>query len=111
MDYQKGTADSCSPPPRRSRPFNDNQSYEYADKPEGRGPARNTSHTTPKCIRCDNGPESTSWAPRLFLRRGVRHALIQPGSPWQNGFAQSFIATCRSECLDPEVFRNLADAQ
>lgn len=66
----------------------------------------------PLHVRCDNGPEFASWALRLFLRDcGVGHALIQPGSPWQNGFAESFIGTFRSECLDPETFDNLADAQ
>jgi putative transposase len=66
----------------------------------------------PEHIRCDNGPEFTSWTMRLFLQgSGVGHALIQPGSPWQNGFAESFIGTFRSECLDTEIFQNLADAQ
>ena len=69
-------------------------------------------HGVPKQIRCDNGPEFASWAMRLFLEgKGVSHVLIQPGSPWQNGFAESFIGTFRSECLDPELFFNLSDAQ
>lgn len=67
---------------------------------------------TPECIRCDNGPEFISWTLRLFLkRRGIELVNIQPGSPWQNGFAESFIGTLRDNCLDIEVFRNLADAQ
>ena len=66
----------------------------------------------PKHNRCDNGPEFASWTMRLFLESsGIEHALIQPGSPWQNGFAESFIGTFRSECLDAEIFNNLADAQ
>lgn len=66
----------------------------------------------PEFIRCDNGPEFTSWSLRLFLQaEGARHLLIQPGSPWQNGFAESFIGTFRTECLDIETFANLADAQ
>ena len=66
----------------------------------------------PEALRCDNGPEFISWTLRLFLkRRGVRLVLIQPGSPWQNGYAESFIGTFRDNCLDVEVFRNLADAQ
>lgn len=69
-------------------------------------------HGKPNQIRCDNGPEFASWAIRLFLEsKGIGHALIQPGSPWQNGFAESFIGTFRSECLDPEIFFNLTDAQ
>lgn len=71
-----------------------------------------SKHGRPEHIRCDNGPEFASWAMRLFLKSSeVEHALIQPGSPWQNGFAESFIGTFRSECLDTEIFYNLADAQ
>ena len=66
----------------------------------------------PECIRCDNGPEFLSWTLRLFLkRRGVRLVPVQPGSPWQNGFIESFNGAFRAECLDVELFRNLADAQ
>lgn len=66
----------------------------------------------PECIRCDNGPEFIYWHVRLFLkRRGIELVFIQAGSPWQNGFAESFIGTFRDNCLDVEVFRNLADAQ
>ena len=66
----------------------------------------------PECIRCDNGPEFTSWTLKLFLlSAGVEHLLIQPASPWQNGYAESFIGTFRTECLDIETFANLADAQ
>ena len=69
-------------------------------------------HGRPECIRCDNGPEFTCWALKLFLEdEGIRHVLIQPGSPWQNGYAESFVGTFRSECLDTELFQNLADAQ
>lgn len=66
----------------------------------------------PEYIRCDNGPEFVSWTLKLFLlNQGVAHALIQPASPWQNAFAESFIGTFRSECLDTQLFHNLADAQ
>lgn len=66
----------------------------------------------PEIIRCDNGPEFISWTLRLFLKlKGVKLVLIQPGSPWQNGYAESFIGTFRDNCLDVEAFRNLADAQ
>jgi putative transposase len=67
---------------------------------------------TPEIMRCDNGPEFISWTLRLFLKlRGVKLVLIQPGSPWQNGYAESFIGTLRDNCLDIEAFRNLVDAQ
>lgn len=66
----------------------------------------------PKFIRCDNGPEFSSWTVRLFLKKlGVKLVFIQPGSPWQNGFAERFIGTLRSECLSVEVFQSIADAQ
>ena len=66
----------------------------------------------PECLRCDNGPEFASLTLRLFLRsEGVKLVFIQPGSPWQNGYEESFIGTFRSECLDIELFRNLLDAQ
>jgi putative transposase len=66
----------------------------------------------PEIIRCDNGPEFISWTFRLFLKRqGVRLVFIQPGSPWQNGFSESFNGTFRDNCLDIEAFKNLADAQ
>lgn len=71
-----------------------------------------SQYGAPRSIRCDNGPEFASWTLRLFLkRRGVELTFIQPGSPWQNGFAESFIGTLRDGCLDVEAFRNLADAQ
>jgi len=66
----------------------------------------------PSYIRCDNGPEFRSWSVRLFLKRhGVKLVWIQPGSPWQNGFAERFIGTLRSECLSAERFVTLAEAQ
>lgn len=66
----------------------------------------------PEVLRCDNGPEFISWTLKLFLKqRGVKLVWIQPGSPWQNGYAESFIGTFRDNCLDVEAFRNLADAQ
>ncbi len=70
------------------------------------------THGRPESIRCDNGPEFTCWAIKLFLEaEGIQHVLIQPGSPWQNGYAESFIGTFRNECLDTDTFKNLADAQ
>lgn len=70
------------------------------------------AHGKPECVRCDNGPEFASLTLGLFLRKeGVRLVFVQPASPWQNGYAESFIGTFRSECLDAECFANLADAQ
>jgi putative transposase len=49
---------------------------------------------------------------RGFLRgRGVSTAYIEPGSPWQNGFAESFHSRFRDEFLEREVFLGVIDAQ
>lgn len=66
----------------------------------------------PKHIRSDNGPEFIAQAIRRFLAAaGVETLYIEPGSPWQNGYAESFHSRLRSELLDAEVFENVADAQ
>lgn len=66
----------------------------------------------PKHIRSDNGPEFIARAIRQFLERaGVEALYIEPGSPWQNGYAESFHSRLRSELLDAEVFENVAAAQ
>ena len=55
----------------------------------------------PGHLRCDNGPEFVSWTVKFFLQEhGVRHVTIQPGSPWQNGFAES--------ALEIDVLREVA---
>jgi putative transposase len=66
----------------------------------------------PKHIRSDNGPEFIAHAIRRFLAAaGVETLYVEPGSPWQNGYAESFHSRLRSELLDAEVFENVADAQ
>ena len=66
----------------------------------------------PAYLRCDNGPEFIALALRGFLHRaGVATAYIEPGSPWQNGFAESFHGRFRDEFLDQEVFVSALDAQ
>ena len=66
----------------------------------------------PKHIRSDNGPEFIAQAIRKFLAAaGVETLYIEPGSPWQNGYAESFHSRLRSELLDAEVFENVAEAQ
>ncbi|PRP71552.1 transposase [Chromobacterium amazonense] len=66
----------------------------------------------PSAIRTDNGPEFTS---RAFMgwaqSRGIRHILIQPGRPMQNGYIESFNARFRDECLNEHVFDSLAEAR
>ena len=46
-----------------------------------------------------------------LMSQGSRSQFIKPGSPWQNGHAESFMARLRAECLDAEVFHNLDDAK
>ncbi len=71
-----------------------------------------TKHGAPAYLRSDNGPEFVALALRGFLHRsGVKTAYIEPGSPWQNGFAESFHSRFRDEFLNAEVFSSLADSQ
>ena len=66
----------------------------------------------PKHIRSDNGPEFIAEAIRRFLEQAdVKALYIEPGSPWQNGYAESFHSRLRSELLDAEVFESVAAAQ
>lgn len=66
----------------------------------------------PKKLRCDNGPEMTS---RHFLSwchaRGIEVEYIDPGKPVQNAFVESFNSRFRDECLNEELFFDLADAK
>ena len=65
----------------------------------------------PSHVRCDNGPEFIATAIREHLKRTGVHALyIEPGSPWQNGYAESFFSRLRDELLNCEEFENLAEA-
>jgi putative transposase len=68
--------------------------------------------THPECVRCDNGPEMTCNALRdwcRFSRTGA--AYIEPGSPWENPFVESFNSRVREELLSVEVFTCLAEAK
>ena len=68
--------------------------------------------TAPAFIRCDNGPELTANALRdwcRFSRAGS--AYIEPGSPWQNPYVESFGSRLRGELLAVELFSSLAVAQ
>ena len=63
-------------------------------------------------MRTDNGPEFTS---RAFIAwaqsHGVRHILIQPGRPLQNGYIESFNGKFRDECLNEHWFETLVQAR
>ena len=66
----------------------------------------------PEHIRSDNGPEFTSHAVRDWLARvGVKTLFIEPGSPWENGYIESFNGKLRDELLDREIFYTLREAQ
>ena len=60
----------------------------------------------PEHIRSDNGPEFTAKAVRRWLGRlGVKTLFIEPGSPWENGYVESFNARLRDELLNGEISR------
>ena len=66
----------------------------------------------PAALRMDNGPEFIALALRgLCHRRDINPSYIEPGKPWQNGFAESFHARLRDEYLDGEVFASVREAQ
>jgi putative transposase len=66
----------------------------------------------PECIRSDNGPEFIAQAIRRFLAQvDIETLYIEPGSPWENGYAESFHSRLRSELLDSEVFESVAAAK
>jgi len=70
------------------------------------------THGPPEHIRSDNGSEFTSKAVRKWLERtGVRTLYIEPGSPWENGYCESFNGKLRDELLDREIFYTLKEAQ
>ena len=66
----------------------------------------------PEYIRSDNGPEFTAKAVRKWLDRvGVKTLFIEPGSPWENGYNESFNGRLRDELLNGEIFTTLAEAR
>ena len=70
------------------------------------------AHGTPEYIRSDNGPEFTAHLIRSWLDRlDVGTLFIEPGSPWENGFNESFNGKLRDEYLNGELFYTLAEAK
>jgi putative transposase len=66
----------------------------------------------PEHIRSDNGPEFTAKAVRGWLNQlGVKTLLIEQGSPWENGYIESFNGKLRDELLDREIFTTLEEAK
>ena len=67
---------------------------------------------TPEHIRSDNGPEFTAKAIRKWLGKiGLKTAYIEPGSPWENGYIESFNGKMRDELLNREIFTTLTEAE
>jgi putative transposase len=66
----------------------------------------------PVAVRTDNGPEFTSRAFMAWAQEhGVRHILIEPGRPMQNGYIESFNGKFRDECLNEHWFQTLPQAR
>jgi transposase InsO family protein len=66
----------------------------------------------PEHVRSDNGPEFVAKAVQEWISAvGAKTAYIAPGSPWENGFIESFNARLRDELLDGEIFYTLAEAK
>ena len=66
----------------------------------------------PAYIRSDNGPEFVAKTVRNWIAAvGAKTAYIEPGSPWENGYCESFNARFRDELLNGEVFYTLKEAQ
>ncbi len=67
---------------------------------------------TPKHIRSDNGPEFIAEAIKKYTKRtDIETLYVEPGSPWENGYAESFFSRFRDEVLNCEEFSNLAEAR
>jgi transposase InsO family protein len=66
----------------------------------------------PRHIRSDNGPEFIAQAIRRWLAAGAVEVLyIEPGAPWENGYAEAFHSRLRDELLEREEFASLAEAR
>lgn len=66
----------------------------------------------PQHIRSDNGPEFIARAIQRWTEQlGIETLYIEPGSPWENGYAESFHSRLRDEFLALEIFESLATAR
>ena len=66
----------------------------------------------PEHIRSDNGPEMTAKIVRSWLANvGAKTLYIEPGSPWENGYCESFNGKLRDELLNGEIFCSLKEAK
>ena len=68
-------------------------------------------HGRPACLRSDNGPEMVSTAVQQWLKeKHVDTHYIDPGSPWQNAYCESFNSIFRTTCLDRWLFSSMTEA-
>jgi transposase InsO family protein len=66
----------------------------------------------PSCIRSDNGPEFIAQSLRGWLEKlSVETLYIAPGSPWENGYVESFYSKLRDEFLSQEIFESVSAAR
>jgi transposase InsO family protein len=66
----------------------------------------------PEHIRSDNGPEFVARDLRRWLQNtGAKTLYIEPGSPWENGYCESFNSKLRDEFLNGEIFYSLKEIQ
>jgi putative transposase len=66
----------------------------------------------PGHVRSDNGPEFIAQAIRAWLQgAGVGTLYIEPGAPWENGYAESFNSKLRDELLEREEFGSVLEAR
>ena len=69
-------------------------------------------HGAPEHLRSDNGPEFTAKVVREWLKRvGVQTLFIAPGSPWENGYNESFNGKFKDELIHREIFYSLREIQ
>ncbi len=69
-------------------------------------------HGSPACLRSDNGPELVAKKLRQWLKdKGVGTHYIDPGSPWQNAYNESFNGIFRDGCLDRWIFTSVRKAK
>lgn len=69
-------------------------------------------HGAPQYLRSDNGPEFIAKEVQKWLKaQGIKTIYIEPGSPWQNGFVESFHGRFRDECLNREQLWTLTEAR
>lgn len=69
-------------------------------------------HGRPECLRSDNGPEFIATEVQRWLQRnGIDTHYIEPGSPWQNPYNESFNSIFRTTCLNRWAFETVAEAK